>query len=60
MAITDAQFDAFIGHVRAVLEKHKVDPADRKTIVDAYEAMRKDVVEQAKKDSGKKASNKEK
>jgi hemoglobin len=53
MGITDAQFDAFMGHVRTVLEKHKVDPADRKTILAAYESFRKDIVEPARKSSGK-------
>jgi truncated hemoglobin YjbI len=45
MGITDAQFDAFVKDFRDVLEKNKVAPADVKTLVDAVEGTRKDVVE---------------
>jgi hemoglobin len=49
MAITDAQFDAFMDHVKEVLEKNKVASADVATILAAYNGYRKDVVQPAKK-----------
>jgi truncated hemoglobin YjbI len=53
MGITDAQFDAFVKDFRDVLEKNKVPAADVKTLVDAVEGTRKDIVEK-KKSEGKK------
>ncbi len=36
MGITDAEFDAFLKHVRTALEKHKVDTEDCKAVLGAY------------------------
>jgi truncated hemoglobin YjbI len=48
MGITDAQFDAFMGHVRDALEKNKVKPDDAATVLAAFQSFRKDVVEAGK------------
>jgi truncated hemoglobin YjbI len=45
MGITNAEFDAFMSHVRDVLEKHKVAAADVTTIMHALDGYRKDMVE---------------
>ncbi len=58
MGISNAQFDAFMDHVKAVLEKNHVAPADVATIVAAYNGYRKDIVEPAKKSEEKKEEKK--
>ncbi len=46
MGISNAEFDAFLGHVRTALHTHAlvVSDADVKTLMAKYEATRKDVV----------------
>lgn len=45
MKITDAEFDAFAGHLKAALEKNGAAPEDVKTVMDAVGGTRKDIVE---------------
>jgi len=45
MAITDAQFDAASGHLKAALEKNNVKPADVTAVLNAVNGTRKDIVE---------------
>jgi len=44
MGITNAEFDAFLGHIRAALKAGKVSDADIKTLMGKYEETRKDVI----------------
>jgi hemoglobin len=44
MGITNAEFDAFAGHVRAALQNAKVKPDDEKVLMSAIHNMRKDIV----------------
>ncbi len=45
MKITDAEFDAFAGHLKKALERNGVAPDDVKTVLSAVEGTRKDIVE---------------
>jgi hemoglobin len=45
MKITDAEFDAFAGHLQKALEKNGAAPEDVKTVMDAVGGTRKDIVE---------------
>ena len=44
MGITNAEFDATLGHLRKALTDKKVEPADIAVIMAKYDAMRKDIV----------------
>jgi hemoglobin len=57
MGITDKQFDAAVADLRKALEKNKVAAEDRKTILDAVERYRKEIV-QPKKSEEKKSEEK--
>ena len=58
MGITVVQYDAFMDHVKEVLEKNKVAPGDVATIVTALNSYRKDIIEPAKKPEEKKPEEK--
>jgi hemoglobin len=45
MKITDAEFDAFAGHLKNALEKNGATPEDVKTVMGVAESTRKDIVE---------------
>ena len=45
MKITDAEFDAFAGHLKKALEKNGAAPDDVKTVMGVAESTRKDIVE---------------
>jgi hemoglobin len=45
MKITDAEFDALVGHIKAALKKNGVNEADAAVVLDAVEKTRKDIVE---------------
>jgi hemoglobin len=45
MKITDAEFDAFAGHLKKALEKNGAAPADVKAVMDVAESTRRDIVE---------------
>ncbi len=45
MGITDAEFDALAGHLKAALEKNKVAADDLKLVMEVVGATRKDIVE---------------
>jgi hemoglobin len=45
MRITDAEFDAFAGHLKKALEKNGATAEDVKTVMDAVGGTRKDIVE---------------
>ncbi len=45
MGITDAEFDAFAGHLQKALEKNGVKPDDIKIVMTAVGGMKKDIVE---------------
>ncbi|MBL8793543.1 MAG: group 1 truncated hemoglobin [Planctomycetia bacterium] len=45
MAITDAEFDALLGHLRAALSKHQVNKVDAFFILQAIGSRRQDIVE---------------
>ena len=45
MKITDAEFDAFAGHLKKALEKNGAAPDDVKTVMNVAESTRKDIVE---------------
>jgi hemoglobin len=49
MGITDAEFDALVADMVTVLKKYKVSDADIKTLGEAVEATRKDIVEKVEK-----------
>jgi hemoglobin len=55
MHITAAQYDAFMGHVRDVLDKYKVGAADVETIMTALNGYRKEVIEEPKAPQDKKS-----
>jgi hemoglobin len=44
LGVTNAEYDACLGHLRKALEDHKVVAADLKTIMAKVEDMRKDIV----------------
>lgn len=48
MGITNEQFDALAGHLKRVLEKHRVAPDDVDTILKAVDSYRKVIVEPKK------------
>ena len=50
MMITDAEFDAFAGHLKAALEKNGVKPEDVKTVMAAVGKTRADIVEKKETD----------
>jgi hemoglobin len=45
MRITDAEFDAFAGHLKKALEKNGAGPEDIKAVMAVAESTRKDIVE---------------
>jgi hemoglobin len=45
MGITDAEFDALAGHIKAALEKNGAQPGDVKIVMTAVDGTRKDIVE---------------
>jgi hemoglobin len=47
MKITDAEFDAFAGHLKDALEKNGATPNDVKTVMGVAESTRKDIVEKS-------------
>ena len=49
MGITDEQFDAAVADLKKALEKNKVAAEDRKTILDAVENYRKEIVQPKKR-----------
>ncbi len=53
MGITDDQFDAFASHFKSVLETNGVKGDDLKTLVDAVNSTKKDIVETKKPDDKK-------
>jgi hemoglobin len=58
MGISNEQYDAAVADLKKALEKNKVDPEDRKKILDAVENHRKEIV-QPKKPEEKKPAEKE-
>jgi hemoglobin len=53
MGITDAQFDAVIGHLQKTLEKNNVAESDKKTILAAINSQRKEIVQPKKTEENK-------
>jgi hemoglobin len=58
MGITDAQFDAVVGHLQKTLEKNNIAESDKKAILAAINKQRKEIV-QPKKPEDKKPEDKE-
>lgn len=54
MAITDAEFDALAGHLKAALEKNGVKAEDVKQVLAVVESTRKDIVEAKKEEKEEK------
>ena len=56
MGITDAEFDAFMGHLTAALKKNGVGPAEAASFAKKIEGTRPDIVEKQKGEEKKDGS----
>jgi hemoglobin len=45
MAITNAEYDAAVGHFKGAMDRHGIKPADVKAVLSAVESLRKDIIE---------------